>query len=76
MKLVFYDVFYFGLCLYMGLDNVHVSGVSVDPPKLELFVIVSSLMVMLGPELDSSEYQVISLVPLKVNLKRNTLTFS
>lgn len=52
------------------------SGVFADPPKLELHVIVSSPMVMLGPELDSSEHRVISLVPLKVNLKRNILTLS
>lgn len=54
------QLFYFGLCLYVGLEYVHVSGVSADPPKLELHVIVSSLMVMLGPELESSEHQVIS----------------
>lgn len=76
MKLVFYDVFYIELCLYVGLEYVHVSGVSADPPKLELHVIVSSPMVILGPELDSSEHRVISLVPLKVNLKTNILTLS
>lgn len=74
--MVFYDVFYIGFSLCVGLEYVHVSGVSADPPKLELHVIVSSPMVMLGPELDSSEHRVISLVPLKVNPKRNILALS